>query len=261
MNWDSFVPDLIVGIATGGLVGLVVLGAERRISGRARRREVEDAQSNAVERARALLPHKVRSKTDVEVLHLDMAQFDRLREVIRSVPSGEPRELVPGYSWAAEASRLADDIEALADALDGRISDYTRDTPSDMNTAKWMRKTISELASNQGSTHSAWEWQWNRDVHPRYALMIGNDTELTAMVNRYLWKCDLLIAHREAFQEADEIWRTRSWEVTRPDPVGYKPSLIQALLRPWKRRRALARARWDADQAAGAIVIAAHAAA
>lgn len=38
VNWETFIPDLIVGVVTGGVVGLVLLGYERR-SGKRRRRE------------------------------------------------------------------------------------------------------------------------------------------------------------------------------------------------------------------------------
>lgn len=38
VNWEAFVPDLIVGVVTGGVVGLVLLAYERR-SGKRRRRD------------------------------------------------------------------------------------------------------------------------------------------------------------------------------------------------------------------------------
>lgn len=248
-------PDLIVGLLTGAAVGLVVIGAERRISDRAHRALVEDAQSKAVDRARGLLQHKVRFKsTPDDVLHLDMTQFDRLRDVIRAVPSGEPRTPFPGYFWAAEASTIANDIEVLADALEGRIGDYETENPRDMDTTKWMRRTISELAATKRSARTrSWEWQWNRDVHLTYARRVAYDADLTSVVDQYLSKIDLLLAHREAFLEADGMWRMGTRLLHIESPYG-RPTLFQALIHPSRKRRILSEARREANEAAGAII-------
>lgn len=56
---SSFGPDALIGIGTGLIVALIVLGAERRLAGRARGLEVSNAQGAVVEKARRVLTHEV----------------------------------------------------------------------------------------------------------------------------------------------------------------------------------------------------------
>lgn len=51
-NWETFVPDLIVGVVTGAVVGLVVLGYERLSAARRRR---EDARTTSLRIVHPLL--------------------------------------------------------------------------------------------------------------------------------------------------------------------------------------------------------------
>ncbi len=241
-------PDLIVGIVTGVAVGGVVLGTERRISGRARANEVMRAQAQVVERARSLLQHEIEFRSDSgPTLHPKMSQLARLQELVREVPPGEPLVRISAYHWAARLVATLDELESLADALDQRIADYHNRA----GIAAWLghriHANIRELARLGPQPDRVWAWSWESGHDDTYTPQVEADAELRDLIDRYLQQRWLLLAYREAFVDVDFTVRADSWALT---IAAYVPSPYNFPKRWWreyKRRRAIEQSWRQAD--------------
>lgn len=213
MNWDSFVPDLLVGLATGGLVGGVVLGAERRLSQRARRLEVTNAEGAVVEKARTVLRHPLVWDEDFYDLSPDQTQLSRLVPVVKAVPTGEPLERVPGIVHAYRVVQLLDEVDSSADAI------FTERTKHE--TDHDVLAVPDAIAHNiklllQPPHDPLWAWEWpERGGRPRLSpgekAAIEQDVDLRQYLDEYVRNRRLLESHREAFLLVDGSWRADEW--------------------------------------------------
>lgn len=256
--WDmsSFFPDLIVGLATGAIVGLFVLFAERQLTSRSRRNRIADLQGLAVERARTVLRFGLRFRSiERSDLHLDPIQLDGLRTALRDVPAGEPADMVPGYHWATQTLDQGNDFEAIADAIDSRVADKWARKVDHIDV--WIRMNILEMSTAPFQMHSERTWRWHPDHKPKVTNAIENDDELLSLVTQYIWARRLMLANREGFLKAVEIWRRASWEATHPHSVEEPKNPVARLRIAAQRRRSLRLARTRADHTAGGIVMAA----
>lgn len=228
-------PDLIVGVITGGLVGAVVLGSERRISARATERAVADAQAAAVDRARALLQHEIRFQVDrYKALHPDLSLLKPLSETVASVSSGKPAEHVPGYRWAHKAASAATDIEALAEALDGRVAEYDRRAGETAFLGNWVRSNIREFAELDRASREQWSWRWYEGVQTTYTRSVEADEGLRTLMEKYAHSRDLLDAYRKAFIYAMDYVREEESEALKE-----RARVRGGRYRQWRARRNL----------------------
>lgn len=237
-------------------MGAFLVGTERRIASGARRLNVSNAQWAVVERARSLLRHPiVFSRTGEQDLHPERSQLNRLRELVRSVPSGQPRELVPGYHWAERVITTLDELEAVADVLDLRVNKF-QGTSSlfGERLVELVRQNINELANAGPSTPHEWEWEWHDELIPLVTKQVDVDDEFHDNVNDYLRLRWLLLAYREAFLAADGAWRAEAWAALLEKISGAPHNPIKAAYRSGKYRRAVIAAKLKADNDALEIV-------
>lgn len=202
---DTLGPDLLVGLATGAVVGLIVMRAERRISARTRAREVADAQTTAVERGQRALLLEIRFLGDkYQRLHLDRSLLERIVVDVDKVPSGQPAEHVPGYHWLQRLAGAATDLESFADALDVRVKDHDRTADNTGLLAIWININIAEHSDLTPEQANHWSWRWHESPIPAqiYKTKVEKDDELEVLIFHYAKQRRLVRAYREAFLEA-----------------------------------------------------------
>lgn len=203
-NVETLGPDLLVGLATGGVVGLIVMRAERRISARTREREVADAQASVVERARNALLFEIRFPGDnVKSLHPDQSLLQRIVEDVAAIPSGTPAVHVPGFRWVSRLAGAVAELEDFADALDVRVADHDRNSGGAGILATWTNLNISDYAERPADDLEGWRWIWRDSPvpDPVFKTRVEEDRELWAMIVQYGKQRRLLRAYREAFLE------------------------------------------------------------
>ena len=212
MNWDSFLPDLLVGVVTGGLVGGVVLGAERRLSKRARSLEVTNAEGAVVEKARAVLRHPIVWDEECNDLTPGRTQLDRLVPVVKAVPTGEPLERYPGIVHAYRVVQLLDEVESSADAIFTERTKHESDLDL-LAVPDAIAHNIKRLL--QPPYDPLWAWEWPEPYGPRLSAAIKaaieQDLDLRQVMDEYVRNRRLLEAHRESFVLVDGSWRADEW--------------------------------------------------
>ncbi|AQY02049.1 hypothetical protein [Microbacterium foliorum] len=247
MNWDSFVPDLLVGGATGLVVGFVVLGYEKRDAKRTRSGAVTEAQARVVERARSLLQHPlVFSHKGDPSLHVDSSQLERLQGIVRSVPAGVPDEHIPGYHWASRAIDSFESLESLADALDARLADYQSDGGPVLRLGDFLGSNITRLSKSWPVPHD-WTFVLPDGLPETFRAKIEDDVELRGNVDQYLRTRRLLEAHRRAFVGTDGRWRELEWSALAAKDRGAPRFFVTKWLRALEYRHAVRRAMNEAE--------------
>lgn len=257
MNWESFVPDLIVGLMTGGIVGLIVLGAERRIAARARRVEVSNAQGAVVDRGRTLLQHRISfTKKGQPALQPNASQLDRLRELVIAVPTGQPMEYLPGYHWAERAALTFEELQAVTEALESRTAEHNVTAGLSNFIGPTIEEHVHRFATEGVTDPSAWVWEWDGNSHPEHLDRVKNDEELTQSIVDYIQLRRRLVAYREAFLAADGLWRADQWIAITARFKGVPHNPVKARYRRWIYDRAVKAAEMRADEQARKIVAA-----
>lgn len=145
INWDSFVPDLIVGLFTGLLVGVILASTQARAARKRERREIEL-------RWEALRPRvgaQLLDPWDRRVMGYTMAEFagrtDALRELIEDVPLGSWADVLNSDELRSlhEFSKAANELHGAARKFDAFLLDsISRHLVADPFTASvsdWMR--------------------------------------------------------------------------------------------------------------------------
>lgn len=255
MDWSSFFPDSIVGIGTGFIVAGAVLLAERIMSARARRLTITNAQGASVERARTLLQHEIRFRSaGIATLHPDMAQLDRLREVIKDVPVGIPLEHIVGFHWAERVVARVDEVESLADAISARIADHDRAAGPTAFLGNWLHKNVNEIAERVPDAPDDWEWRWWEDESTKATDLVEADAELRFLIDQYVRQRRLLHAYRKAFLTADELWRSDAWVASLAAGKGAPHNFVKGWWRERRRRRTVADAAQRAEATARDLI-------
>ncbi|WP_136055997.1 hypothetical protein [Microbacterium sp. K24] len=261
--WDfsSFGPDLVIGIGTGLIVALIVLGAERRLSTRARNLEVTNAQGAAVEKGRSVLQHRIKwPPEDSYDLTPDRTQLDRLVPSITAVPSGDPFEHLPGFHFAQRVVEVLDEVEGAADALDSQIDRHEWNGNVLAVPDAIMHNVHRLLAGPSPSPHD-WSWDWSAPpssttIPHAIVTQIENDLELRQLVLDYLRNRRLLEAHRAAFLLADGLWRADEWAALTARHQGVPHNFVKTRFRRWKYYRAVAAAKNNAETRANDLIVA-----
>lgn len=96
---------------------------------------------------------------------------------------------------------------------------------------------------------------WNiGGIPPHVKKAIQADQELNGAVEAYVQRRRLLEVYREAFLQADGIWRADAWIATLASVAGAPHNFVKAKYRQWKMNRAIEAAKLSADAAARDIV-------
>lgn len=145
INWDTFVPDLMVGLFTGLVVGVILAWTQSRAARNRERREIEL-------RWEALRPRvgaQLLDPWDRRVMGFTMAEFagrtDALRELIEEFPLGSWAEVLKSNELRSlhEFLKAATELHGAARKFDA----FTRDAisrhlvadPLTADVADWMR--------------------------------------------------------------------------------------------------------------------------
>ncbi len=115
-DWSSFLPDSLVAIFTGVVVGVVVVLYERGLSDRRAAREVTKAQQRVVEAMQPRMDDPL--IYDSSSLKLADTRIRQVAEQVEMVPPGPPEYVVPGYWMLLAVLPQADELERAADRLD-----------------------------------------------------------------------------------------------------------------------------------------------
>lgn len=255
--WDfsSFGPDAIIGIGTGLVVAMIVLGTERRLAKQARRLEITNAEGAVVEKARSVLRHPFVWDWEAYDLMPDRTHLDRLVPVVRAVPSGDPVELFPGSHHAHRVVELLDDLDASADAINGQLS---RHEPV-LNEYAVPEAIIHNIRCQLLPPHDPmWSWDWPEDIVTSVKQMdeIGHDIDLRQFINEYVRNRRMFEAHREAFMLADGSWRADEWAALLQRVSGSPHNPVKKLWRKVKYDRAVEAAKAKADASGQELLLA-----
>lgn len=121
INWDSFVPDLIVGLFTGLVVGAILAWTQSRAARKRERREIEL-------RWEALRPRvgaQLLDPWDRRVLRHSLTEFasrtDELRDLVKDVPLGSWAEILDSDELRNlhELVKVATELNGAARKFDG----------------------------------------------------------------------------------------------------------------------------------------------
>ncbi|KQR39208.1 hypothetical protein [Microbacterium sp. Leaf159] len=249
--WDfsSFGPDALIGIGTGLIVAMIVLGTERRLAKRTRSLEVTNAEAAVVEKARSVLRHPLVWDPDFYDLKPSRTHLDRLVPVVQAVPSGDPIELFPGSHHAHRVVDLLDDLEASEHAIDGQRSKY-ESTYDLMAVPDAVGYNIRRLLRPPHDPMWLWEWPKIGDrirVTADLRDAIESDMDLRQFIDEYVRNRRLLEAHREAFNLADGSWRADEWTALLQLASGAPHNPVKKLWRKVKYDRAVQAAKARAD--------------
>lgn len=142
INWDSFIPDLIVGVITGLVVGVILAWTQARAARRRERREIELRWEALRPRVGALLL----DPWDRRVMGATLAEFasrtDALLELVEDVPLGSWAEILDSDELRSlhEFSKAATELRGAAPRFDSflidRISGYLVN-PATADVAEW----------------------------------------------------------------------------------------------------------------------------
>lgn len=202
VNWSSFLPDMIVAVSTGLLVGAGVLVAEIWFHRWRAAREVTAAQRAAVNQAGTLVFDRFDYSGG---FHPAAGGLRRVRKLVRAVPPGTPNEVVAGYHYLDRMIHHWTHLEAHADAIDARLQAYQNRFPTAVHI---IRASISEPASF-GAT---WQRPDFEGYPPGAQEFLDQDESLASEVDLYWRERRLLEAYREAFVFAEMRWR---WELSK----------------------------------------------
>ncbi|UXW87077.1 hypothetical protein NFX31_06015 [Microbacterium azadirachtae] len=143
IDWDSFVPDLIVGLFTGLVVGAILAWTQSRAAQKRERREIELRWEALRPRVGALLL----DPWDRRVMGSTLAEFarrtDNLRELIKDVPLGSWAEVLDSDELRDlhELSKAAAELHGAAPRFDGflrhSISRYLVEDTLKADLAEW----------------------------------------------------------------------------------------------------------------------------
>ncbi|KAA9131165.1 hypothetical protein [Microbacterium caowuchunii] len=153
INWDSFVPDLIVGLFTGLLVGLILAWTQSRAARKRERREIELRWEALRPRVGAQLLDPWDRRVMGPTLEEFASRTDALRELVEDVPLGSWAEVLDSEELRNlhELAKAATELHGAAPRFDGflmvDIATYLAhprgyggpEYPSDFETAKLVR--------------------------------------------------------------------------------------------------------------------------
>lgn len=176
MNWDSFVPDLIVGLFTGLLVGVILALTQSRAARKRERREIEL-------RWEALRPRvgaQLLDPWDRRVMGSTMVEFagrtDALRKLVEDVPLGSWADVLDSDELRSlhEFSKAATELHGAALKFDNFLLDsiarYLVD-PHTANLADWHAAHQAAELVQPFATQALF-------AHPSYARGAGQFREI-----------------------------------------------------------------------------------
>ena len=258
--WDfsSFGPDAIIGIGTGLIVAMIVLGTERRLAKRARRLEITNAEGAVVEKARSVLRHPFVWDPDYYDLMPDRTHLERLVPVVRAVPSGDPVEDFPGSHHAHRVVELLDDLDASEDAISGELSKYESNYDV-LSVRDAIGYNIRRLLHPPHDPRWSWTWPKVGDrvrVPEERRDAIEANPDLRQFINEYVRSRRMLEAHREAFLLADGSWRADEWAALLQRVSGAPRNPVKKLRRKVQYDRAVATAKAKAHASGQDLLLA-----
>lgn len=208
-------PDLLVGLFTGVVVGLVILGAERRMRAR---RALADEHHRMWSVARATSISHPFIYEGSTLLPNDRG-LRRLVKQVSPVGLSQPDAwaTVPGYEYLARVARSWEAMQASVEEID-RILGRTYQVKLDPSLTDYIRSAVFFYASID---RSAWEperavilWSSATDATRSNLRQIMADPKLLAVVSQYsdarealeAWR-QAYIATREHVRKADDLVR------------------------------------------------------
>ena len=164
VNWDSFLPDLIVGLFTGLVVGGILAWTQARASKKRERREIELRWEALRPRVGALLLDPWDRRVVWSTLGEFAGRTDALRELIEDFPLGSWAEVLDSDELRSlhELSKAASELHGAAPRFDGfllhSITGYLmRDTHTaelkDWQAARRAAELVQPFATRALFTH------------------------------------------------------------------------------------------------------------
>lgn len=214
INWDTFVPDLIVGLFTGLVVGVILAYVQSRAARKRERREIELRW----EALRPRVAAQLLDPWDRRVMGPTLEEFanrtDTLRELVKDVPLGSWAEVLNSDELRNlhELVKATTELHGAAPRFDGfllvAIADYLR-SPLDSDLDEWeasynAAKLVRPFATQALFASPAFPWGDHfQDIlynSPIVECMVENPpvtyTEVLAMVERaerYYGECTEIV--------------------------------------------------------------------
>jgi hypothetical protein len=214
-NWDSFVPDLIVGLFTGLVVGLILAWSQSRAARKRERREI----GLRWEALRPRVGAQLLDPWDRRVMGPTLAEFagrtDALRELVEDVPLGSWAQVLDSDELRNlhELSKAASELHGAGPRFDGflhvALATYLAG-PHPLHVTEWQSafeaaKLVQPFATEALFAHPSFPWDTNtfRDIRhnsPIVEQMVLNPpityTEVFGMVERaekYYAECTAIV--------------------------------------------------------------------
>ncbi|WP_136032491.1 hypothetical protein [Microbacterium sp. PF5] len=218
-DWSSFGPDALIGIGTGLIVAGIVSVAGRNAQSRTLSELVMGQQQRAVDAGNSLLRSGFSYPPGpMPELLPDTSNMDRLRDIVRSVPRGEPTKPVIGYEWVVGVVDAFDRLEVAADTVLGHVRRHGGASPTSEITEAllwriWSLGNVNpKYAPYPMTTEPPLLEDWNEGGHLAAALdpiggNLADDTPFRDEVNEYLRARRMLELYRNAFFQVQNTFR------------------------------------------------------
>lgn len=215
IDWDSFLPDLIVGVVTGLVVGVILAWTQSRAARKRERREIELRWEALRPRVGALLL----DPWDRRVMGTTLAEFASrtaaLREMVEDVPLGSWADVLHSDELRSlhEFSKAATELHGAARKFDhflltaiaGYLVGPERSISSEWDSAFEAANLVQPFAMQALFASPAFPWGVDQFREIRYnspivESMVKNPpatyTEVLAMVQRaekYYSECTVIV--------------------------------------------------------------------
>lgn len=224
-DWSQMLPDIVVAVITGVVVGLTVLWVERSRADSRERLEAQQRRVSVVDSVSGTIDESFIHAYPIYTLLPDRKVLRVIRKRVAAVPPWpQPAEIVPAFVFLRAIVEQYEAIPLAVERIEARLDVFV---PS---------KEDSEqiYAYFQSFTMSP-DLPWMMEpihVHPNIRNAIAQDRELEEAVRSYGRAGRFLELAREAFVTVDRGWRADAWEVALQETQG-----APRFVRRWIRRR------------------------
>lgn len=244
-DWSSFLPDSLVAIFTGVVVGVVVVLYERGLSDRRAAREVTKAQQRVVEAMQPSMGEPL--IYDSSSLKLADTRIRKLAEQVKTVPPGPPEYVVPGYWMLLALLQQASALERAVDYLDKVL---TTQLESDNRRIVTARGEVGHMAGGPLFTYPSAA----NETPPVLPGGFLDQPSVQPAVEDYVRQRALSDAARKAFLDSDMHWRGEDFRIQLYQFKDAPVPLFPKWWRAWRASHDRAKARAAADDLALSIM-------
>ncbi len=202
--WDfsTFGPDLIVGLLTALVVGLILLWAERRATTRGRAELITQQQESTVRTGAQLLQDQLLYLGErSDDLLPSGTNLNRLRSMVLAVPSEPSLREVFAYQWLVEIATLYEQLEVASEGARLQLTRLSVAYPPAIKTLLFDH--VRERAGSPPDYSFSWHAYAAAGALPvTLASQLDQNVDLRAALQGYFHTAHVLAGYRSVFLDA-----------------------------------------------------------